>query len=297
LEPTFFGCDILGVSNDGFTFDTFLQVCVRQTQLLDVFTNQIYIMPSAENLSTLSSQLQDDLAFQRGQALLNIGLRHEALTEFETVKENWWDDALAMYQLSVYFRENGLGRLSIVTAGRLIVLSPAGVPEDTPTFIQRLFYPVHFEDIILAEADKHNLDPTLLLALIRQESLFERSASSSAGARGLMQVMPATGEYIAERGDFDNFGHDQLWLPYINVKFGAWYVDQQLGIFENNYFAALAAYNAGPGYVLEWVKTSDDLDIFVESIPFWESRLYIRNVYVNLSNYRRLYKTAPEISQ
>jgi soluble lytic murein transglycosylase len=67
-----------------------------------------------------------------------------------------------------------------------------------------------------------------------------------------------------------------------------------LGIFEGNQFAALAAYNAGPGHVLEWVKTSDDLDIFVERIPFRESRIYIRNIYVNLAAYRRLYGPPPE---
>ena len=147
----------------------------------------------------------------------------------------------------------------------------------------------------MAEAKNHKLDPTLLLALIRQESLFEQSGHSGAGARGLMQVMPATGQYVAERSGFDNFDPNLLWQPYISIKFGAWYIDQQLGIFDDNQFAALAAYNAGPGNVLEWVKTSGDLDIFVESIPFWESRLYIRKVYVNLSAYRRLYGSQTEL--
>jgi soluble lytic murein transglycosylase len=134
------------------------------------------------------------------------------------------------------------------------------------------------------------MDPTLILALIRQESLFEPSAHSSAGARGLTQVMPATGEYIAARSDFvDSYNPDQLWQPYLSIKFGTWYINQQLGIFDDNAFAALAAYNAGPGNVLEWIKVSDDLDVFVEAIPFWESRLYIRKVYVNLSTYRHLY--------
>jgi soluble lytic murein transglycosylase len=130
---------------------------------------------------------------------------------------------------------------------------------------------------------------------MRQESLFEQSAESIAGARGLMQVMPATGEYVAERGDFsDAFHPDQLWLPYLSVKFGAWYISQQLALFEGNQFAALAAYNAGPGNVLEWIKTSADLDVFVESIPYRESRVYIRNIYVNLAAYRRLYGATAE---
>ncbi len=249
-----------------------------------------------EPLSALSAEVRADPAFQRGEALLNIGLRAEALAEFEKVKDNWWDNPLAMYQLSLYFREKGLGELSIVTAARLTFLSPAGGPDDVPIFVQRLFYPIFFEDLIFVEAEKHEIDPALLLSIMRQESLFEQSAESVVGARGLMQVMPATGEYVAERSDFsDTFHPDQLWLPYLSVNFGAWYISQQLALFDGNQFAALAAYNAGPGNVLEWIKISDDLDVFVESIPYRESRVYIRNIYINLAAYRRLYGASAEV--
>ncbi len=247
-------------------------------------------LSAAEIPSGLSAEVRADPAFQRGDVLLYLGLRAEALAEFEKVKDTWWDKPLALYQLSVYFRDKGLGRLSIVTAARLITLSPAGDPENAPIFVQRLFYPILFDNLIFAEAEQHEVDPALLLAIMRQESLFEQSAESIAGARGLMQVMPATGDYVAERSAFERAYHpDQLWLPYISVKFGAWYISQQLGIFDGNQFAALAAYNAGPGNVLEWIKTSADLDIFVERIPYRESRVYIRNIYVNLAAYRRLY--------
>jgi soluble lytic murein transglycosylase len=252
-------------------------------------------LPETETLSTPGAQLQNDPAFRRGEALLKLGLRDKALLEFETVKDNWWNDALVMYQLAVYFGEEGLGRLSIISAARLVFLSPAKDPEDAPLFIQRLYYPIYFPEVIFAEAEGLGVDPVLLLAIMRQESLFELSALSIAGARGLMQVMPATGEYVAQRTNFGSFDSDQLWLPYISIKFGAWYISQQLGIFNNNQFAALAAYNAGPGNVLEWVKVSDDLDIFVESVPFWESRTYIRRIYVNLAAYRRLY--GPPLTQ
>ncbi|MFN8458361.1 MAG: tetratricopeptide repeat protein [Anaerolineae bacterium] len=252
-------------------------------------------LAEAKNMSALSAEVQNDPAFQRGDALLKIGLRAEALAEFEKVKDNWWDKPLAMYQLALYFRDKGLGRLAIITAARVIFLSPAGDPENAPLFIQRLFYPIFFPDLIFTEAEKQEIDPALLLAIMHQESLFEQTAESSVGARGLMQVMPATGDYIAERSDFvTNFNADQLWLPYLSVKFGAWYISQQLGIFDGNQFAALAAYNAGPGNVLEWVKTSSDLDIFVESIPYRESRIYIRNIYVHLAAYRRLYGVSTE---
>jgi soluble lytic murein transglycosylase len=246
------------------------------------------------DVSTLNTSVRDDPAFKRGATLLELGLRDQALVEFEVVKDNWWHDALSMYQLALYFKAEGLGRLSILSAARLIFLSPAEVPEETPLFIQRLYYPILFGEVIFAEAEALELDPAMLLAIMRQESLFELSALSIAGARGLMQVMPATGEYVATHSGFEGFNPDQLWLPYVSIKFGSWYINQQLGLFDNNQFAALAAYNAGPGNVFEWLKVSDDLDIFVESIPFWESRTYIRRIYVNLAAYRRLYAASPD---
>jgi len=244
------------------------------------------------NMRAVGENLQTDSAFLRGDGLLQLGLRREALAEFETVKNRWQDDPLTMYQLALYFGEHHLGRLSILASGRLVALSPAKTVDAAPLFIQQLFYPLYFEDVIFEEAENLGVEPALVAALIRQESLFEPTAESSAGARGLMQVMPGTGEYVAQRSDYGPFTTDALWLPYINIKFGAWYINQQLGIFDNNLFAAMAAYNAGPGNVLNWVETTDDPDTFVETIPFWESRTYIRRVYENLAAYRRIYGQA-----
>jgi len=272
-----------------FKIPTPSQLTAEQAEA-EAWLRQWLDLSEKDNLASPGESLQNDPAFQRGDALLELGLRDEALIEFEIVQENWWDDPLTMYQLAIYFNEQQLGRLSIISAARFVFLSPAqGIPEDAPIFIQRLYYPLLFADTIIAEAEEMEVDPAILAAIIRQESLFERSAESVVGARGLMQLMPGTGEYVAERGGFDNFDIDQLWLPYISIKMGAWYINQQLGIFDGNQFAALAAYNAGPGNVLQWIETSDDLDIFVESIPFRESRVYIRRIYTNLEAYRRIY--------
>ena len=243
----------------------------------------------AGNLAALSPVILDHPAFQRGDALFELGLRDKALIEFETVKDDLWEDPLALYSLAIYFRDRQMGRLSILTAARLVTLSPAKAVDETPLFIQRLNYPFIFDDIIFAEAERLGLDPALIVSLIRQESLFEFSAESIAGARGLMQVMPTTGERIIQQSDLGNFRVDQLWTPYVNIKFGSWYLRRQLELFNDNQFAALAAYNAGSDNVAEWLQVSDDLDIFVEAISFRESRTYIRRIYENLAAYRRLY--------
>jgi soluble lytic murein transglycosylase len=259
----------------------------EQAQAETWLAGQLAVTPTGR-LAELKPQLRTGPAFARGAALLDIGLRREALAEFETVKTTWENDPLAMYQLSLYFKEKGLSRLSLICAARLPGLTGSQVNQ-MPEFIQRLIYPIIYDDIIAAEAETHAIDPALLLAITRQESLFEPAAESSAGARGLMQVMPATGQYIAERAGFADYSADQLWRPYLGIKYGAWYINQQLQIFEGNPLAAVAAYNAGPGYVLEWIKQTDDPDVFVESIPFRESRWYVRYVYENLAAYHRLY--------
>jgi soluble lytic murein transglycosylase len=246
------------------------------------------------NLSGLSDEILANLHFQRGRDLLAFGLRDKALVEFEQVKDDFWDDPLSMYRLANYFHQERLGQLGILVAGRVIFLSPTNHTFEAPLYMQRLFYPFYYSDLIFAEAEAQDIDPALIVSLIRQESLFEADAESWVGARGLMQVMPGTGDYVAERSEFGPFNTDQLWLPWVSVKFGAWYIDQQLGIFDDNQFAAMAAYNAGPGNVLDWIETSDDLDIFVEAIPYWESRTYIRRVYENLSAYRRIYGPSPQ---
>ena len=244
---------------------------------------------SPATVATLKPEVATDPTFQRGRLLLEFGLRDEAVAEFEATRRTWREDPLAMYQLSRFFSKQGANRLSIMSAAQLIFLSPAEQTAAAPIYIQRLNYPFPFPEIIMAEAEDQQIDPALILAIMRQESLFEPQAESRVGARGLMQVMPPTGEYIADRSNFSDFNLDQLWLPYISIKFGAWYIEQQLAIFDGNQFAALAAYNAGPGNVLEWIKISEDLDIFVESIPFRESRTYVRRIYVNLAEYRRIY--------
>lgn len=152
----------------------------------------------------------------------------------------------------------------------------------------RRLYPRPYWSEIEAGARSQNLNPALVLGLIRQESHFERDIRSIANAIGLMQVLPSTGEWAAAKIGFKNYS---LSNPADNIKLGTWFLDYTHREYNNNSLLAVAAYNAGPGNVNRWVKRfgTADLDQFVEQIPFAETRGYVENVLGNYWNYRRLY--------
>jgi soluble lytic murein transglycosylase len=241
------------------------------------------------DLASLDPLVAESPAFHRGDALLAAGRRGEALDEFDAIKEIWWDDPLRMYQLALAFRERGLYRLSLVAAERLTWLSPVSGRAEVPDFIQHLSFPLYYRELVISEAKAQDVDPLLLFALIRQESLFEPSIDSRADARGLSQIIPPTGEWIAGRLGWGGFNEDDLYLPYVNIRFGAYYLSIQLATFDEETIPALAAYNAGPGHIHRWIEDANDLDLFVETMPFVEPRRYVRNVYENYAHYRRLY--------
>jgi soluble lytic murein transglycosylase len=234
--------------------------------------------------------IAEDGAWRRGNALMAAGSRREALEEFEKVKDAWWDDPVAMYQLAIAWRASSAYRLSVLCADRLYRLSPTARRAQLPLLIQQLTHPIYFEPLVVAQAQAQQIDPLLLFALIRQESLFEPSATSSADARGLAQVIPDTGEWIAGRLKWSGWQPEDLWRPYISVEFGAWYLAVQLAAFDGQVMPALAAYNAGPGNVQKWLAATPDLDLFAETMAFSEPRRYVRSIYEGYYTYRRLYR-------
>ncbi len=245
-----------------------------------------------DDLGSLGPAIEDDLRFQRGEELLAVGLLDETSGEFDALRKELLADPLTLYQLALAFRERGVYRLSILCATRLIMLSPVESVSQAPRFLQRLVYPLYFDDLVLAESQANGFDPLLFFALIWQESLFEGQAASWAGAQGLTQVMPATGDWIALQLRWPDYQAEHLYRPYLNVKFGAWYLARQLRDFDNSLFAALAAYNGGPGNAARWLELAGDgdEDLFVESISNAETRSYVEKVYEHYARYRELYE-------
>ena len=162
---------------------------------------------------------------------------------------------------------------------------------DVPREAWEIFFPLVAWGTIKEEAKRYGIDPYVVAGLIRQESVFNPSATSRVGARGLMQVMPATGQLISKRQGSGNIAPADLYNPTLNVKLGMNYLAQVIGQFGRIEYAA-AAYNAGPGRAKKWIAERGSMDIedWVESIPFSETRGYVQGVLRYAANYRRLYK-------
>ncbi|HEX9075874.1 MAG TPA: tetratricopeptide repeat protein [Anaerolineae bacterium] len=238
-------------------------------------------------LGTLDATTRGDPHFRRGAELLRLDRTVEARREFATLIGEKDQDARALYALALYLRDNNLFSLSMDCAERIARLAAsAGAPE-TPRFLWMLRYPTYYGDLVLAETKSNQVDPLLYLALIRQESGFNPWSTSVADARGLGQIVPPTAKEIAQRLGVKNFSLDQLYLPYISVRFGVWYFAQDLKQFSEPVWA-LAAYNAGTGRAARWQQP--DLDYAIEEIDAGETNLYVRIVYSNWRQYQAIYK-------
>jgi soluble lytic murein transglycosylase len=244
----------------------------------------------AAGIGALPESILQDARFRRGDELWRLGWVDEARSEFDELRAAYNDDPVALYALSLYWRDVGLYRLSLVAAARLIAISPVTTPDRAPAFIARLSYPTYYADLVVPEAEKHGLDPLLVFALIRQESLFEGIAVSRAFANGLMQIIPATGEFIASRLGWPDYSTADLHKPTVNVTFGTWYLADVRDGFEGDVYAALAGYNGGPGNAQRWREAAKgDPDLFLETITLNETRAYLLRVREHLAVYQMLY--------
>jgi soluble lytic murein transglycosylase len=229
-------------------------------------------------------------AWQRGQELQRLGLAREATNEFLSLIDQSRSQPWSLYRLARALHDLGLTHLA-ARAATALLQNPDVRLEQAPRALLELAYPLDYPPLIEAAAAENGLSPLLLLAVIRQESFFDPTAGSPAGALGLAQVMPITGSEIAEELSIEDFSTTDLMRPLVSIRFGAHYVARQLDLFDGNLFLALAAYNGGPGNASRWWESlpAADMDLFVELIDITETRTFVKVVLENYAMYRFLY--------
>ena len=155
----------------------------------------------------------------------------------------------------------------------------------------RIVYPFPHRDVILREAEFRNVNPYFAAGLIRQESMFDEDIESRAGAIGIMQVMPATGRELARGVGIERYSTTRLTEAEVNVRLGMTFLSEMLRRYDGEVLDALVAYNAGPTRIRRWRGLPEyrDADVFVERIPFRETRQYVKVVQRNAMIYESLY--------
>jgi soluble lytic murein transglycosylase len=165
-------------------------------------------------------------------------------------------------------------------------------PDDAPApFIELAFPRVH-RKLTTATAKKHGVDPYLVWAVVRQESLYEASAVSPAGALGLMQITPAAAGVVRKGGVIAPTAIEKILDPEYNLSIGIRILSKNLAGFKGKIVPAVAAYNADIGKVRTWVRRNGkmDWDEFIENIPFLETRIYVKKVLAGYQAYSMLHR-------
>ncbi|MEI6179790.1 MAG: lytic transglycosylase domain-containing protein, partial [Chloroflexales bacterium] len=231
---------------------------------------------------------------ERARFLAEVGLENEAHAAWTASLSQAEGQPWAMLAVARAAYEAEVPYTALLAASDLAAAAPP-TADAPPTALRQLRFPTPYPELVRREAAARGLDPRLLYALLRQESLFNPGATSWVGARGLAQVMPATAAGIAQDLEVADFSPDDLYRPAVSVRFGAFYLGRRLNDVDGSVHGALAAYNGGLGNVQRWAggATITDADWFTEGIDYAETRGYVRAVYGFWGVYQGLY--APDL--
>ena len=233
-----------------------------------------------------------DPALDRARLLTDLGLDDFALSEAELVKEKAQPRSLRALEAVVLARRGDRRKSVLVIRDAFPSLGgpfQATVPDEA----RRLYYPLDYQEPIRTWAAQNRIPPYLVFGIIRQESAFDTNAQSWAGARGLMQLMPATARELATKNGL-TYSHERLSDPAYNVRLGTTYFRQVLSMFDDNLELSLAGYNGGPYRIKRlWNESGGtELDRFLEGLGIEESKTYVKRILVLSDSYRQLYPQA-----
>jgi len=233
-----------------------------------------------------------DNRIDRVRLFYSLGLKEEAVDEIQWEQKRMQQNDTRAIRLASILNELGEYNqaLRVLYSGLSRDFLQRGRFIDKE--ISRLMYPEGYSGLIMRYACEYGLDPDLIYALIREESWFNEHALSTAGAVGLMQLMPYTAVSILNDPDLKR---ETLFEPERNISLGTRFFSDMVRRFEGNMILAVASYNAGPVVVERWIREREgfEMDEFIEDIPYRETREYVKKVFKSYMEYRRMAESSP----
>jgi len=232
---------------------------------------------------------EDSANYRTGVVMAAVGLGRQAECYLEPLLLGYTSNLSLQFDLASLLAFCDMPTLSYRAARPLAWRIPQQYRRDIPASVLAVLYPKAFADLIDQAAEQFAVEPNLLRAIIRQESVFDPQIASPAGAIGLMQIMPFTGEDLARQLG-EPFAPESLLNAATNVRFGSYYVRSLLDRFDGNIVLVLAGYNGGPHNAKRWYEANSttDFDTFVENISYTETRGYVKRVLANYWTYNRM---------
>ncbi len=239
------------------------------------------------------AEISSDSRMQKAQEMWRLDLFDQAIPIFESVQKDSETNPTSTYRLMNYFYSISLYRLAINAARN--VLDLAGMNDlsslTAPIYFTHIRFGAYFRPQVIDAVGKEDINPLVLYALLRQESLFDTTIVSSAGARGLAQFIPSTGKETSDLlGWPPGYNVEDLNRPVVAIRFAANYLSRMQHYLNGDLFAGLAAYNAGAGNVKIWKDLSqNDPDLLLEIIRLEETQTYLKHIVEFLNVYELIY--------
>ncbi len=224
----------------------------------------------------------------------SIGEMSQARREAGRLLERHGKEASTLLELGRFYRRLGLADYTIRAGRRLQDLAEARGADDVHPFLLTLIYPIGYFDLVILEtAKRRDVDPFFVMGIMRQESWFRSDAMSSAGARGLLQIIPRTGRHLARlSGEENSFQTANLLEPARNIRYGILYIRNLKKRYDGNLSIVASAYNAGEANADIWRARNVDFpdEEYVELINYSETRNYVKRTLSGYWIYRSLYR-------
>ncbi len=249
------------------------------------------ITPDSFKQSHFPQDKRAQLATYRAELLMFLKLYQESVQEIKNALKKESENLYLQLLLMQVYAEAGEYYQSVSCAQAILDYLLSANNREFPFMVWQYAFPIFYEEYIKQTASLYQVDPYLVWSIMREESHFNPYAESRAGARGLMQIIFSTGEWISQKLNYKEFEYDSLFEPELNINLGNWYLKYLQERFNMNTFLIISGYNAGPGITDKWVETTDmsDIDVFIENIPYKETAEHIKKVMRSYLIYKIIY--------